>query len=198
MIEWIQHADRVLFLIFNAKVANPILDAVMPYITDVDHWTIPILLIWLYLLIFCGTKGRWAALSIVLLITLSDQLASSVIKQWIGRLRPCHPDFPLQGARFLIGMKTSFSMPSSHASNITAMATFFSTKYPRTRWIVITIAVLICWSRVYVGVHYPSDVLVGVLLGFGCAHFILLMERVLSRLWKQRQERKQTPEEATP
>jgi len=174
--------DNTLFLILNRDAANPVLDAVMPFITDIDHWILPIFLIWLYLMIFCGKKGRITGIGLIFLITLSDQLSSSVVKPWVHRIRPCHPNFFIEGGRFLIGMKTTLSFPSSHAANMGAMATYFSVKFPKTRWIVISIALIIGYSRIYVGVHYVTDVLAGLLLGTFCGWFILKSEHWIGRI----------------
>jgi len=197
MIEFIQKTDITLFLMLNRDVANPVLDVIMPYITDVDHWTIPILLIWLYMMIFKGKKGRLFGIGIIFAIGMSDFISSSVIKPWVHRLRPCHPEFFIEGGRFLMGMKKSMSFPSSHAANMGAMATYFTIRYPKTRWIVISIAVIIGYSRVYVGVHYVTDVIAGFLLGLLCAVFILNAEKWIGRVWQKRKTGKkeaETPE----
>ncbi len=173
MLEWLYHIDVMFFLLINKTWANPFLDALMPVITNADYWLIPLFLVWLSLIIFGGTKGRTTALLIVILITLSDQLTSGVIKPWVGRLRPCHPDHLIEGARYLMGLKTSFSFPSSHAANNTAIATLFAFRYPRWKWFPIIIAILVSYSRIYVGVHYPIDVIGGAIIGFVCAVLVL-------------------------
>lgn len=184
MLHCLQILDQKLFLVLNRGAANPILDAVMPFITDADHWKIPIIIIWLYLMIFCGRKGRITGIGVIFLIALSDQVCDSLLKPWVHRLRPCHPDFFVEGGRFLIGMKKSLSFPSCHATNMGAMATYFSIRHPKTRWIVIPIALLIAYSRVYVGVHYVFDVLAGLLLGIGCGAFILKAVTWIGRAWQ--------------
>ncbi|MBN2102405.1 phosphatase PAP2 family protein [bacterium] len=194
MLDLIKTMDKTLFLTLNRSVANPVLDAVMPFITDVHNWIIPILLIWLYLMIFGGKKGRITGIGLIFLITLSDQLSSSVIKPFVHRFRPCHPDFFIEGGRFLIGMKKSMSFPSSHATNMGAMATYFSVKYPKTRWIVISIALIISYSRVYVGVHYVTDALAGLLLGILCGGFILKSETWIRRAWQHRKSNRSDQE----
>ncbi|MBN1780976.1 phosphatase PAP2 family protein [bacterium] len=181
MIGLLQHIDIKLFLAINRDAANPILDTVMPFITDLDNWIVPIVLVWLYLMIFRGKEGRIAGISLIILIALSDQLSCSVLKPLFHRLRPCHPDFFIEGGRFLIGMKKSYAFPSGHASNMGAMATYFSVKYPRTRAIVIPIGLMVSISRVYVGVHYVSDVLAGLVLGIGCALLVIKSENPVLR-----------------
>ena len=112
-MEFLLSIDARLFLILNRGAANPVLDIIMPFITEADNWKIPMLIIWLLLLIFGGKKGRTAAVLIVFILTLSDQLTSSVIKPLVGRIRPCHA---LENARLIIHQAHSKSFPSSHAA----------------------------------------------------------------------------------
>ena len=186
MLNSIQKLDQILFLLLNRDLANPVLDVVMPFITDLDNWRIPIILIWLGLMIFGGKKGRIAGFSIIILVTLSDQLSASVIKPLVHRIRPCYPDQFIQGGRFLIGMKKSLSFPSNHAANMGAMATYFSVKYPKLRWSVIVFALIISYSRIYVGVHFLTDILAGLLLGFICGLLILYFEKKVIRFLQVR------------
>lgn len=172
-MDWIFELDRSLFLIINKTLANPVFDFSMPIITNADYWMIPLFLVWLALIIFGGAKGRTTALLIVILVALSDQLTSGLIKPWVRRLRPCHPDHLIEGARYLIGLKKSMSFPSSHAANNAAIATLLTIRYPKWKWIPIIIAVLVSYSRIYVGVHFPIDVFGGIVIGFGCALVVL-------------------------
>jgi hypothetical protein len=71
MLDFIIHIDHTLFLLLNRDAANPFFDWLMPVITDVDNWTVPILLIWLYLMIFGGKKGRITGIGLIFLITMS-------------------------------------------------------------------------------------------------------------------------------
>ena len=78
-----------------------------------------------------------------------------------------HPDLFVEGGRFLIGMKTSFALPSAHAMNWFAQAALFTHLYPKRWWLFFSFAAPVAFSRVYVGVHYPADVAVGAVLGAG-------------------------------
>jgi len=184
--------DAAIFLFLNKTVANPVFDFLMPVVTESDNWTIPLALIILALLLFGGKKGRIAVLLVALIVTLSDQLSSHVIKPWIGRVRPC---FVVEGVRQLIRQSHSFSFPSSHASNMAAVATLFSIKYPKIKWVVIGIAILVGYSRIYVGVHYPFDVLAGFILGICCALVIIQCEKWVITIYKNAKQ-KQTPQES--
>ncbi|MBN2030513.1 phosphatase PAP2 family protein [bacterium] len=158
-------------MLINQTLSNRLFDFIMPYITNLDYWRIPLFLVWLALIIFGGRKGRTTALLVVIILTLSDQLSSAVIKPWINRLRPC---FALENVRLLIAQSSSPSFPSSHAANNAAMAALFSIRYKRYTALFISIALLVSYSRIYVGVHYPSDVLGGILIGILCCTAILL------------------------
>lgn len=177
--------DKTLFLFLNSGLANRVFDVVMPFVTDADNWKIPLGLAWLGLAVFGGRRGRIAALLAVLVLTLSDQVSSSLLKPLIGRVRPC---FAVEGARLLIKQSRSFSFPSSHAANNAALALFFSIKYPRLKWIFIAVTLLVGYSRIYVGVHYPSDVAGGALVGMACGAAVLLGERTITGIWRRHSE----------
>jgi len=180
--------DKSLFFFFNRTIANPFFDFIMPYITEEDYWRIPILLIWLSLIIFGGKKGRNVALLVVLILALSDQITNFVLKPLVGRTRPC---FVLNNVRLLINQPHSFSFPSSHATNMAAMATLFSVKYRKYTWFFVSVASLVAFSRMYVGVHYPSDILSGVLVGILCAAVVLWLEQWIKNLWQKKMREKQ-------
>jgi len=184
-MEFLYSIDCSVFLFFNRTVANPFFDFIMPYITEEDYWRIPIAVVWLALVIFGRKKGRITALLVVVILTLSDQLSSAVIKPWVNRVRPC---FVVEGVRLLIDQCGSPSFTSSHAANMAAMATLFSVKYRRYTAVFIFIAALVAYSRIYVGVHYPSDIVGGAIVGILCAALILWLEGWVRVLWQRRKE----------
>jgi undecaprenyl-diphosphatase len=179
----------------NRDVANPVFDVIMPFITNKNNFNVPFILIILGLLIFGGKKGRITVLFGLVIVVMSDQLSSAVIKPLVGRIRPCHPEALIEGARYLIGYKTSFSFPSSHAANMASTATWFSYHYKRYSWIFITIAVLVGYSRIYVGVHYPADVLGGAAVGVFCAFIVMGAERGIAGLRRKRIDKRRTGED---
>ena len=161
--------DERLFVLLNARWHCGVLDVVMPFVTNLDNWRLPILLALLALVLFGGARGRWAALLAVLALALGDQVSSHWLKPLVGRTRPCHVVEPL---RLLVSCSGSFSFPSSHATNIAASMTIFALFYRRLTGVFAFLAFLVGYSRVYVGVHYPFDVLAGWLLGIGIAFFL--------------------------
>lgn len=101
-------------------------------------------------------------------VGLTDWTCAKGIRPYVGRLRPLHPDSPIsQLLKNINGVPRSFSFPSCHAANTIALATFMSLLF-RNRLATIGLslwAVIICVSRIYMGVHYPSDILGGALIG---------------------------------
>jgi undecaprenyl-diphosphatase len=115
-----------------------------------------------------GWRGRATVLALIVLITASDQLASHVLKPLVHRPRPCRVEAGIEGVK-THGARCSGrgSFPSSHAVNIAAAAFLLSRRYRRARWAAALVAFLVGYSRIYLGVHYPLDVLGGWLLGMG-------------------------------
>ncbi len=171
MLEFLVHLDTLLFNLFNQTLTSPVLDWLMPRLTNLDNWKLLILLIWIALMVWGGKRGRAAALLLILTITLSDQMSSFVIKPLVHRIRPCHV---VETVRLLVGCSGSFSFPSSHATNSMAAAALFGGFYHKYRWYFYTLAGLIAYSRVYVGVHYPFDVIAGAILGFLVGWLVVL------------------------
>lgn len=130
------------------------------------------------LVVWGGWKGRLLVVLALLLLLVSNTM-SELLKLWIQRPRPCQA---LEGVRILVGCSGhSFSFPSSHATNITAQALFFSYFYRRVALPLFLIAATVGYSRVYVGVHYPADVGGGVLVGLICAACFVYLARKLQQ-----------------
>jgi undecaprenyl-diphosphatase len=176
----LQSIDTGIFYFINVTLANPVTDAIMPFITVEKHWYIFYAIMWLYLMLGAGKKGKVVALLVLLLVLISDQLSSHFIKDFVQRTRPCHI---LQGVHLLVGCTDSFAFPSSHAVNNFAGAFFFSHFYPKMKYALYTGAFAMAISRVFCGVHYPSDIfggmIIGLLIGWG---FIVLWEKINLRL----------------
>lgn len=187
MLEWLQNIDTQLFFFVNNGLSNPVFDWLMPFITTKQNWYPLFLIIIIGLLWKGGKKGRIVVLLLIPVITLSDQIAASVIKPWVDRVRPCQAFEAMGTVNMLIGMKTSPSFPSNHAANSFAAAAFFAHFYPERRWLYYTIAALVAFSRVYVGVHYPIDVLAGAILGFLCAFIVYFAYEWISKKVRQKE-----------
>jgi undecaprenyl-diphosphatase len=180
MFEALQAIDVVIFRFINGTLANPVTDLLMPFITDLNHlWAGRAIIVcaWLLLIVRGGKPGRAAALLVLLVIAIGDQLSSNVIKSVFLRPRPCHVvdgAVVVEGVRLLVGCGGGFSFPSSHAVNHFAAASFLTGYYPKAGRYLFGYAAIVALSRVFVGVHYPSDVAGGALIGMGVGWLCLL------------------------
>lgn len=175
MLELLQKADEAILLWVHQGWRTPWGDRFFPWITESDHFVIPLAIAWLALLVFGGRHGRVLGLVLALTLLATDQISSQLIKPWVGRTRPC---FAVEGVTALLPQVRSASFPSSHATNIFGAATVFILG-GRPRWVwapALLVASLVALSRVYVGVHYPFDVLAGAALGtlLGAAVFTIV------------------------
>jgi undecaprenyl-diphosphatase len=182
--------DVALFHFFNGSVRNSVFDFIMPIITDLNKQRIVLVfvaLVLLWMLIRGRHHVRIAAILLIITIVISDQLNSSVIKYWLIRPRPCHA---LQNVHLLVSCGSGFSFPSSHAVNNFAGALILAFFFPRAKWWFFGFAAIVAFSRVYVGVHYPFDVIGGAVIGLFCAGSVLLVFITLEKLWYSFRQRK--------
>jgi undecaprenyl-diphosphatase len=145
------------------------------------------------LAIFGGKRGRIAIALLIVGITISDQLCNSLIKPLVGRIRPCNV---LENIHLLINCNRSFSFPSSHAVNMFTGTIILSHIYQRWKIALIFIAFMVAYSRIYVGVHYPLDVLGGIILGIICAAIVIYTYKLLSRRYPFIGLKKMLPKES--
>ena len=165
MIDVIINVDKKIFTFFNSSIANPVFDIFFPIITNQDIWIIPILLGIIILSIKGGTKGRIASIVLIIGVILADYSSAQIIKPYFQRLRPSHDI--LDQIRLLVPKGGRYGFASSHAANMYVSATILGYFYSKQKRLFFTIASLVAFSRVYVGVHYPADIVFGGLLGYG-------------------------------
>jgi len=170
---WLLGWDVQAFYLINVRLQNGLFNFLMPILTNLHYWRLPLLGVWIALIIWGGKRGRWMAGAGLLALLFSDQLSSYLLKPLFGRVRPCHT---LSGVHLLVGCSRSYSLPSSHAANCFSIATLFSLEYKRAVFPLMAVALLVSYSRVYVGVHYPLDVFSGALLGGICGGFSWVMK----------------------
>lgn len=154
-------ADRWAFLLINRTLQNPAFDVLMPILSDKRAGLLLVAVIASILFARCGRQvWPWIAVA-VLAVALSD-LGATLLKDILQRTRPCHL---IADVHLLTGCTGSFAMPSGHAANMFALAGAVWTARTRWRWAVAALAAGVAYSRVYLGAHYPGDVIVGAVWG---------------------------------
>jgi len=188
--------DKAVFVFINQTIANPAGDLLWPLITNYDrlvplfavghlHVTVSHLVllgIAVLLIVKGGARGRIAVIMVFLTLAAADQVSSSVIKPFVDRPRPCSPEAGLTGVHMVAGCGPGKSFPSSHAVNNFAVACIFAFFYPRWKWALFGWASLVALSRPALGVHYPSDILGGAIIGSVIAFSMIA-------IWKQVHQR---------
>jgi undecaprenyl-diphosphatase len=161
--------DQELFLLINRSLAHPLLDALLPATRNMWLWAPLYLFFIAWLSINFGKKG-WIVVGLVLLtFACTDLISSSLIKPLVGRLRPCSDPDLADYVRLLVKCGGGKSFTSSHATNHFGLAMFLGLVlkpfFKPALFLLLLWAGTISLAQVYVGVHYPLDVIAGALLG---------------------------------
>ena len=188
-MEKLNELDKKIFLLLNGFHTDG-LDPIMLMITKTQFWT-PLYLLLIYLIFKKYTTEAWLILGgAALTILLSDQITSSLMKPFFERLRPSQEP-SLSGLVHLVdGYKGGlYGFASSHAANTMGTALFvwliFKDIY-KWIWVIFIWAVLMTYTRIYLGVHYPGDIIVGSIVGLasgytGYRFYLWLSEKVNKR-----------------
>lgn len=162
MAEILYSIDLTIFYFFNHSLSSPFLDKFFSHLTSVNNWFIAYVILLSIVWKYGGKRGKIAVIITLIMITITDQTGYRLLKEYFARPRPCTI---LSDAITPLGCAGTYSFPSNHALNNFAVATFFSFLFPQFRLVLFITASLIAISRVYLGVHYPSDILGGAILG---------------------------------
>ena len=173
--------DRSLFSFINQNLQNPFFDRVMPFITS---QTVLVFLPFVLVLWFREKKHLLPVLLAGLVAIAFADATGHIIKEIVMRQRPCSA---LENVHLLVGCGRSYSMPSNHAANAFAfaMTTWFLLR-SRLSLLFVAAAALIGISRVFVGVHYPSDVAAGALVGTAAAFGAMMLYRWAEKIVSER------------
>lgn len=169
--------DTTLFRWLNLSAANPLFDTLFPFLTSLHHhpWFMGLLAAAALVALWRGNRRvRVAVLVLILSAGLSDAFCSRVIKRLVHRQRPCQAvahgrpapaGFPVRVVR-PENCPGSQGFPSNHAANTMAVgAAAWCLTRRRLRWAWFLLPLIIGWTRIYMGYHYPSDVLGGWIIG---------------------------------
>jgi len=180
MASWVEFLDTTLFHLINQAGQNSFFDWFMPFMTELKNFTYILVVLGGYI-VWRERKGGLVFLVFVgLTLAITDPFSSRLLKEWVGRIRPCQV---LEEVRLLTDCNTSYSFPSSHAVNIFAAAYFLSQVFRRLAPLIFAIAAVVAYSRIYIGIHYPLDVIGGAAIGLLIAWPMRrLKDQVLARL----------------
>jgi len=191
----IEQLDVWLFRLLNLDMVHPVTDELMLFLTNGRmSWPVFVLAA-LFMIARKGKNGFLILFLVLLAVGLADFMASGIFKPLVQRIRPC---FALDHVRLLISQPHSYSFASSHAANTAAVATVIWIFFHRGVLLeklftgtMILYAVAVSFSRVYVGVHYPGDVLAGMMIGvFSAILVYILFSWLLKNILQPRLMRK--------
>ena len=162
---WIQNHVRVGFL-------TPIMQVITHLGDKGAFW----ILLTLALLIYPNRKTRRLGVFCACSMVVGLIVTNLIIKNWVARVRPYDIDHPLfKDLVLIVGAEHDYSFPSGHTTNSLACAWVLFRKAPKRGVAALVLAILISLSRLYVGIHYPTDVMAGAVIGIGSACLALWM-----------------------
>ncbi|MCX6981928.1 MAG: phosphatase PAP2 family protein [Verrucomicrobia bacterium] len=197
--------DQKLLFLINREWTGPVLDRVMTAVSSSALWKWPFVALLIAVLVRGGFRARAFVLVAGFAVLLCDSVAGYGIKRAVGRLRPHESEFgvrqlslaypPWRGIfqpvheEISLGLGTESagrSFPSNHSANTACVALLAAIFFRRFGWLAFFPALIVAYSRVYTGSHWPSDVLGGIVFGLGVAVLALLLAELLWRRFAPR------------
>jgi len=176
MIDFFYSLDLKLLYFINHSLSNPVFDAIMPFFREKMTW-IPLYLVVIYFIIKkYQLKSIWVIAFSLITVVLCDQVSSGLIKPFFERARPCNNPEIISWLNLPIGKGHGWSFVSSHATNHFGLAVYFSMIFMGYKNQIRILLPFLLWAffialaQVYIGFHYPTDVLIGGLIGAGLGY----------------------------
>ena len=162
--------DHWLFQKINSEWTNPFFDFIFPYFRQSDFWMPLYLFLFAFVAVNFKRNWWWWIIFFLCTVALTDLVGTRLFKHVFERLRPCNDPLFASSVRLLLKQCAGgYSFVSNHAANHFGLATFFyftlRNYLPGWMWIAWVWAFAICYAQIYVGIHYPLDIVGGALLG---------------------------------
>lgn len=171
--------DNYILFVINKYIQNKYLDKLMPVVTSMGNLGI----VWIIMAAALILDKPYRSIGDVVILTLiiSTIVGEGIVKHIVRRVRPCNEKSSLN---MLISKPMSYSFPSGHTLSSFAAAEVLSMYFTEYKLIFMIIAFLIALSRIYLYVHYPTDVIAGIILGILCSKliFIILQEGFIEKV----------------
>ena len=171
LISLIHAVDYNFLYFFNSIISNSFFDLIFPVITNSKNWIFPTLFFYTFLIIKFKKRGLIAFLLTLLCIIITDAISAQLLKPYFMRIRPSHEVY--ENINLLIGKGGKYSFPSNHAANSMALAFTTSFFFKSSFKYLFILSIIIGFSRIYVGVHYPFDIIFGFIFGYLISMLIL-------------------------
>lgn len=172
----LQDFDKALLYLFNKDIKNPVFDFLFPLITRLGEIVV-VLPLCILIFILDKKNGKRTA-GLLAAAYLLSRAAALILKVMTQRPRPflVYPDL------HVLGTATFSSFPSAHAILVTALAFVLAKKHPDWQWWLWIAVGLVGVSRMYMGLHYPTDVAAGIIIGLAIGYFTVFLEKIYTNL----------------